>query len=169
MDIYDYLNLIDEPNRSSCLRMLEDNKDRILKAPGSRVKHQAFEGGYIVHLEQAMRLAQMLCDYFREVYSVRISDSDAILVLWLHDWEKPFKYIEPSRQFENDEEKKVFMMDAVAQYGIQLSEEHLNALKYVHGEGDDYHPLRNIAGPLAALCHICDTASARILNQVVFS
>jgi len=38
----------------------------------------------------------------------------------------------------------------------------LNALKYVHGEGNDYNPEVNVQGPLAAFVHCCDTFSARV-------
>jgi 23S rRNA maturation-related 3'-5' exoribonuclease YhaM len=145
--------------------MFEDHKERFFRSPGSLEKHQAWERGYIDHLEQIMDLAIDMCELFEIKYGVQFVVSDVILVLWVHDLEKPFRYVEPKQEFSNDEEKKSFILDLVSQYQIVLTEEHLVALKYIHGEGKDYHPTKRIQTPLAALCHICDTASARILHD----
>lgn len=43
-----------------------------------------------------------------------------------------------------------------------LTKIQLNALTYVEGEKNDYHPSKRIMNPLAAFVHCCDTISARI-------
>ncbi len=63
--------------------------------------------------------------------------------------------------FLHDVEKEV-IAEWQETYGFTLSDEEINALKYIHGEGKDYSPTKNIACPLAAHVHHCDNASARI-------
>ena len=43
-----------------------------------------------------------------------------------------------------------------------ICEEHKIALKYIHGEGDDYQKDKRVMTPLCAFCHCCDVISARI-------
>ena len=92
---------------------------------------------------------------------LEFSLSDAIFILFIHDLEKPFKYIEPSFKFKNREEESTFKLKILKDYQIKLEDSHLNALKYIHGEGDDYCEDR-VMGTLATFCHVCDITSARI-------
>ena len=84
------------------------------------------------------------------------------MILFLHDLEKPFKYVVPKTGFHSDKEKEEFIYRLIAKYDIVLNDEQKNALKYIHGEGSDYSPTERIQLPLAAFCHMCDVASARI-------
>lgn len=59
---------------------------------------------------------------------------------------------------ENPEQLKQKIIRA---YSIPVTDYQKNALKYVHGEGDDYSEKR-VANELAAFVNICDMASARI-------
>ncbi len=156
------LNLIDEPNRSACIKMYEDYKDRFDEAPGSMVKHQAWKGGYIGHLTDSMNFGITLYEMMSGHRPWDFSVSDFILVLFLHDLEKPFRYVFPKTEFHSDDEKKDFIDGLISEYGIVLNDMHRNALKYIHGEGDDFSRTERIQKPLAAFVHICDTASARI-------
>jgi hypothetical protein len=88
--------------------------------------------------------------------------SDAILILFLHDLEKPFRYIEPKQEMNTEKEKKDFVQTIINKYSIILNDNHKNALYYIHGEGDDYSRTKNIQKPLAAFIYLCDTTSARI-------
>ena len=158
--IKEFLSLLPEHNRKACLRILADNHDRFYDAPGSQGKHRAWPGGYIGHLEETMRIAISL--YNNSIHPLPFEITDAILVLFLHDLEKPFKYIEPKRTFRDDASKKNFIEKMMRDYDITLTPDQRNAFHYVHGEGDDYHPTKRIMGPLAAFVHCCDTMSARI-------
>lgn len=163
-----YLNLsqllehVTEPNRSACLKLWNDNKQRFEEAPGSLVKHQAWKGGYIDHLEESINFGINLFQMMNEYRKLEFTVADIVLVLYLHDLEKPFRYVEPKTAFNSDEEKKEFINTMIQQYGIVLDDIHKNALTYIHGEGDDYSRTERIQKPLAAFVHICDTASARI-------
>ena len=160
--ITELLQLIDEPNRSACYKLFKDNKIRFYKSPGSLTKHQAWEGGYIHHLEEAMSFAiaqyKLMDDFRKQEFSL----SDLLLVLFLHDLEKPWRYVDPKTVFSSDEQKNDFIREMAEKYGIVLTADHLNGLKYIHGEGKDYSRTKRIAGPLATVAHVCDDISARV-------
>lgn len=159
----DLILLIDKPNRFSCLKLLQDHKEIIETAPGSLTKHQAWKGGYKDHLEETMNFAICLFTMMDEKRTLPFTLSDALTILFLHDIEKPFKYSREKMIFLNTEaEKWEFLKKMIAQYEFKIAEEYWNALKYIHGEGRDYHRTERVQGPLAAFVHICDTASARI-------
>ena len=160
-----YLGLIRGQNGIACRKMFAKYKSVFEKAPGSKVKHQAWEGGYVQHLCQTMALAEFLYEPIKNVGGVDFELSDAIMILFLHDLEKPFKYV-LGKVFHNDAEKSDFIKTMANDFNISLSEKHLNALKYIHGEGDDYSPTVNVQWPLSAFVHVCDVTSARIWYSV---
>ncbi len=91
-------------------------------------------------MEQIFGLARDIYPIFiRHCGFQSFSLSDAYLTLFLHDLEKPWKYAgtpEERKRLEkaSHEEIKQFMLEKVEEYGIELTPDHLNALKYVHGE-----------------------------------
>ncbi len=167
--------MINEPNQSVCRQILYDHRELFQAAPGSTHNHQAWPGGYWDHVTDAMnwfvlfygaiestgRLDQLSGDE-------RITLSDGLLVLFLHDIEKPWR-----TRFEDGElvvipelktkaARKEFAQSKLWEYGIKLTPTQENALKYVEGIRDeDYTPDSRIMLPLAALCHSCDLLSAR--------
>lgn len=157
-----FLNLIAEPNKSACFQIFTDNKERFEIAPGSLTKHQAWPGGYVHHLEEAMNIGTNMFEMMNNFRTLDFSLSDAILILFLHDLEKPFRYVEPKQEMNTEKEKKDFVQNFIDTYNIVLTENHKNALHYIHGEGMDYSRTENVQKPLAAFVHMCDTASARI-------
>jgi hypothetical protein len=92
------LDLVDEPNRAACRRLLAGHRRRFETAPGSRAMAQA----------------------------------------------------------------PVLRMAKLAEYGIALTPDHENGLTYVEGELGGYSNRRRAMGPLAAVAHMCDVASARL-------
>jgi hypothetical protein len=183
LQIDDLLDLIPEPNGGRCRQMLADHRDFFEEAPGSRRNHQAWRGGYLGHLEDAMNLALVQYEAMNSLRPLPFTPADMLLVLWLHDVEKPWKYVsmdgaavrlilsqgEVHADAETVEEmlsskdgRAAFRNGLIRAYGIELSDEQANGLKYVEGEGDDYSPDGPVMGPLAALCHACDVLSARM-------
>ncbi len=160
--ILEFLNKLPEPNRSACIKILADNEQRFLKAPGSQHNHQAWIGGYLGHIYETFVIAQNSHESLSLIRSLPFSLEDALLVLWLHDLEKPFKYLKPETNFVDDNAKAEFVRSMIKQYGIVLTDEHVNALAYIHGEGADYNSHKRTQLPLAAFVHCCDTISARI-------
>ncbi len=97
-----FISQIDEPNRAGCLRFYEEYKDRIHTAAGSFIKHQAWEGGYVGHLEETMNIAKVTYEALKDIRPITFSLSDAYLALFWHDVEKIFKYTEPKKIFTSD-------------------------------------------------------------------
>ncbi|MFB6246899.1 MAG: hypothetical protein ABEI74_04900 [Candidatus Pacearchaeota archaeon] len=88
-----------------------------------------------------------------------------VLTFYFHDLEKVAKYSgneDLFKEFEGFEHYQDFIFSKTREYGVEFSDEHVNAIKYVHGENEDYHPTINVMGPLAAFIHCCDYKSARI-------
>ncbi len=159
------VNMISEPNRGLCCKVYLDNRDIFEVAKGSNVKHHYWEGGYIEHLTEVMNIAVRLYDSLNVCRELPFSLSDVLLVLFLHDLEKPWKYggdDEKVGEVGMSSDNKSFVKSKIREYGFKLSVNHLNALEYVHGEGEDYHPSRLVQSPLGALVSACDNLSARV-------
>ena len=157
-----FLNILEEPNATQCKKLFKDFEGRFKAAPGSLRKHQAWKGGYIHHVEETMNLGNMIYKEMSAFRKLPFTFSDVILVLFLHDLEKPFRYVPTKKEFGNDIEKHAFIESLIKKYKIKLTATHKNALDYVHGEGNDFHRTKRIQKPLAAFVHCLDTMSARI-------
>ena len=163
------IELIDEPNRRACRQVFKENAELFRSAPGSSHNHQAWRGGYYDHVSEVMNLAVLFYNALGTARPLSFSLSDALLVVFLHDLEKPWKYVVGfDGSITKDagmtkEGRKSFRAQKIHEYGIDLTPEHENALRYVEGIPDsEYTPGARIMGPLAAFCHLCDVTSARI-------
>lgn len=153
------LHLIDQPNRDRCFEMLYDNETLFNTATGSNYNHQTWSGGYLDHVTEVMNIAIKYFKTLNEIRKLPFTLSDALLVLFLHDLEKPWKQ---QIKFNTKEERFNFRLARIGDYNIELNDVQLNALRYVEGENDDYSPVERIMNELAAFCHICDVTSSRI-------
>ena len=163
------IEMIDEPNRSACSRILEDNRKLFQIVWGSTNNHQAWPGGYLDHVQEIMNIAVLLYERLDSVRPLPFSLSDLLLVVYLHDIEKPWKYDldddgllqhKPTMQTKEDHQR--FRMAKLAEYGIEFTPEQENGMKYAEGELNDYSNRRRVMGPLACVAHMCDVASARL-------
>ncbi len=167
--IDDLLGLIDEPAASACRRILEDNRRLFETVQGSSHNHQNWPGGYADHVAEVMNLAVILHARFDSVRPLPFSLSDALLIVYLHDVEKPWKY-EPDpngglrkvASLHDKHAQRAFRERKLREYGVVLTADQHNALTYVEGEYKDYSNKHRVMGPLAAFCHLCDVTSARI-------
>ena len=160
------IKLIDEPNREKCLKILVDFQDRIEKAPGSLDSHHAWDGGYIDHVSETISVAIRLYDVWDGEREYSFTLSDAILVLFLHDLEKPFKYVEPKKNFQTNFYKHLFIRKTSHKYKIDLSEKQKDALYYIHKEEKDFSSLEEQnQSQLAVFCYMCDMFSAKIWHN----
>ena len=157
-----FLNKIDKPNSINCQKLYKDFELRFEVAPGALRKHQAWKGGYIQHLEETMNLGKVFYEKMNSFRKLPFSLSDVILVLFLHDLEKPFRYVPMKKEFFDDIEKHNFIESLIKKYKIKLNSNHKNALQFIHGEGDSFHRTKRIQKPLAAFVHCLDTLSARV-------
>ena len=167
--IEEMIEMIPEPNRGVCVRILADNRILFQTVQGASHNHQAWPGGYFDHVQETMNIAIVLYETLHTLRPLHFTLADALLVNFFHDIEKPWKYElgENGELYYREELKdkmaqRIFRTQKLHEYGIQLTEEQDNAIRYIEGEFDDYTNERRVMGPLAAFCHMCDVASARI-------
>ena len=186
LGLAELLNLI--PDNEPLKQLLKDNWKRMLQAPGSTHNHQAWSGGYLDHVVETMNIA---CRLWRAFFhtGTRLKKpfvlADALVVMFLHDLEKPFKdkpnkktkvgsYDAFAAQLVIEEGagyltpkivRRRFRDSLAAAYGVVLTAEQKNALQYVEGEYEDYTSKERKMGELAAFCHCCDILSARLWHD----
>jgi hypothetical protein len=160
---------IDEPNRTACARILAEHRTLFATVQGSTHNHQAWRGGYLDHVAEVMNIAVLLYEQLSAKRPLPFSLSDILLVVFLHDIEKPWKYelgsdgqLHHKADMQGKAAHQKFRMEMLAKYGVVLTAEHENGLKYAEGELSDYTNKQRMMGPLAALAHMCDVASARL-------
>ena len=167
--IEDLIGFIDEPNRSACMRILTENRELFETVRGSTHNHQTLDGGFIDHTTDLMNYAYYLYDFNASfARPLPFSKSDGILIMFLHDLEKPWRIeVMPDGTVRNrpgldtKEAFKKFREDKLVEYGLSLSPYQLNGLTYVEGEIKDYSSTHRVMNELAAFCHQCDNWSAR--------
>jgi hypothetical protein len=167
--IDDLIQLITEPNRTAVQRLLADNRKLFGTVQGSTHNHQAWPGGYLDHVTEAMNIALVFFKILDTKRPLPFSISDILLVVFLHDIEKPWKYelgedghLRHKATMLTKTDHQRFRMEKLAEYGVMLNDAHENGLKYAEGELEDYSSRERKMGPLAALAHLCDVTSARI-------
>ncbi len=175
------LEMIDEPNRMACQRILADNRQLFQTVQGSTNNHQnwsggyfdhiqeIWSGGYFDHIQEIMNIAVVLYEGLNSARLLPFSLSDLLLVVYLHDVEKPWKYelrddgqLHHKSTMQNKEDHQSFRMKKLAEYGVVFTSEQENGMKYAEGELDDYSSRRRVMGPLACVAHMCDVCSARL-------
>ena len=162
------IGMISGPNRSACFRILRNNRKLFQTVQGSTNNHQAWLGGYFDHVQEIMNIAIALYVELNTLRPLPFSLSDALLVVFLHDIEKPWKYefhdgqLHHTNAFKTKAQAHEFRAQKLKEYGIVLTLEQENGMRYVEGEFEDYSNRQRVMGPLAALCHMADVASARI-------
>ncbi len=167
--IDEMLEFVDEPNRTGCIQLLADNRKLFQTVQGSTHNHQNWTGGYFDHVQEIMNISVVLYNLLNSKRPLSFSLSDLLLVVYLHDVEKPWKYEFDEKGalihkigMKNKEDHQKFRMAKLAEYNIILTPEQENGMKYAEGELNDYSNLRRTMGPLSCVAHMCDVASARL-------
>lgn len=151
------------------MTILRDNRLLFETARGSTHNHQTWEGGYIDHVTDGMNYARHLYA-FDEAFGrpLPFSLSDALLVFFLHDIEKPWRIVvDKDGQVSNrkglttKDEFKKFRDEKLTEYGLVLTRNQQNGFMYVEGESKDYSSKRRIMNELASFCHKVDNWCAR--------
>jgi hypothetical protein len=160
---------MDEPYRSAFQRLVAEHGERFRTARGSSHNHQAWVGGYLDHIIEVMNTAVVLYDSLGQLRPLRFSLSDALVVLFVHDLEKPWAYEEAGGVWRRREGFKEnaheLRLGELAAAGVVLPPELERAVFFVEGEGSHYSNRSRAMSPLAAFCHMCDVASARLWHD----
>jgi hypothetical protein len=171
LSISELLDLIQGSNGSACKRLYQDHQKLFITVAGSRHNHQAWPGGYQDHVQEAMNIALLLWDSFSSLRPLPFTISDLLLIVFLHDIEKPWKYVyeggmlEYREGMETKEDHKRFRDQKLREYGIVLTMEQQNALEFAEGELHGYSKQHRAMNELAAMVHMCDIASARLWHN----
>jgi hypothetical protein len=154
--VEDYFELVYPDRRKKLIQYHNYFIHFFNEAKGSVNKHQAWAGGYRDHLQQCLNIAEHLYEL-----DFSFNFDSVIVVLYFHDIEKLFKY----SSLDVNPDKVVYLKKTLFEvYGIEFTEEEINALTYIHGEGEDYCANR-VMNELAAFCHSCDIISARCYHS----
>jgi hypothetical protein len=153
-------------------KLLEENRKLFEETPGSSHNHQAWPGGYIDHVTETLNIAIYLYFCLDQVRPMTFDLSDALLVLFLHDLEKPWRdqWATTAIPFDAKVRRELWRKGRIAEAFGKLYSQCFppsihNALDYVEGEKDDYSPRFRAMNELAAFCHMCDIASARLWHD----
>ena len=169
LPIEQLIDLMEEPAREICHRILRDNRELFETSRGSTFNHQTWEGGYLDHVVDCMNYARHLYK-FDEAFGrpLPFSMSDALLVLFLHDLEKPWRILVSAAGLVSNrpdmttkQEFKQFREKKLEEYGLTLTKAQHNGLTYVEGELANYSSQFRVMNELAAFCHKVDNWSAR--------
>jgi|SRR3989344_2439487 len=167
------LKMIDGPNSQVCQRIYKENAELFKTVQGSTNNHQAWKGGYHDHIYEGMNWGILFyVTAGSEGRELPFSLSDFILVFFLHDIEKPWKYefkdsghLRYRSELNSKESHRKFRDQKLKEYGIVLSVEQENAMKYAEGEMDDYTNQRRMMNELAGFVHMMDVWSARVCHN----
>lgn len=167
--IEDLICYIDEPAQSVCHAILTDHRKLFEVARGSTHNHQTWDGGYIDHVTDGMNYAYHLYDFDASFgRPLPFSKSDALLIFFLHDLEKPWRIevledgtVRNREGLDSKQAFKDFREQRLKEYGLELTAAQHNGLTYVEGEISDYSSKHRVMNELAAFCHKVDVWSAR--------
>lgn len=88
-ELVEYINKIsDEKLKTFVLNIYEENKEKILVAPGAKLMHHNYIGGLMVHTLECLKYA----DVNLEAFFQRINRDDVYAACLLHDIGKIFEY-----------------------------------------------------------------------------
>ncbi len=163
------VEMIDEPNRKAIKTFITEFRQTLQTKPGSTNNHQAWAGGWWDHITEVMNYAVLF--YIADPRPKPFSLSDALLVLFMHDIEKPWKYemrdgeLHHRKDMGTKADHQAFRMEIARTWGINLTDIHVNGIKYAEGELDDYSPRHRVSSELAGFAHCCDHYSARVRHN----
>lgn len=168
--IEEMLDMIEGPNGEACRRIYQDHQEAFESAPGSRHNHQYWPGGYMDHVTDAMNIGMQVYDTYNNLRPLPFTKSDVLLIVYLHDLEKPFVYkynedgsIEKKLELMEKSTREEFKRNMLDQYSVELTPMQDNALEFVEGIRDHkYSNTSRVMGELAVVCHIADLTSARL-------
>lgn len=146
-------------------------------APAAVKYHHNWKGGLYIHTEQVMNIAVDMFNNWKNNISIKLDD--VIIVSFIHDLDKMYKY---ERRPESErvrgkpfyyykyKEKATYtpemdVLRILAEYGISLTRQQTEALAWHHGGWSNVAKSYKSNSQLAAIVHIADLFSARVLKK----
>lgn len=171
--IRDYLCEIYMPAlRKNILKLYDETEEKLKANPASIKFHHAYKGGLYDHTLEVIEIALNIFELYKDKFIRDVRRDDVILVAFAHDLEKTNKYrkntnqatLSHGQEFEynyskvntNDTAETVSIL---ANYGIKMTEELLNAFTFAHG---GWSVDRGKLLPLATILHTADMLSIAI-------
>jgi len=150
-------------NAEKLQQLYDDHFTLFQRAKGSMYNHQAWPGGYLQHVCDCIQIAKK---YYNIPWPMPFEFSSVILVLFLHDIEKPFMQKEMELSVNpkpwSKPKRLLFQGEIIAKYDLRLTTTETQALVHIHGEGDDYSNEHRVMNELGGFCHAADVLSARL-------
>ncbi len=164
-----FLDHINKENRDACLSMHSHFTSNYSDAKWSQYKHQAWEWGYQQHIKDILNISKRLYEnVYTDFWRPNFNIEDSYEVLFLHDIEKPIKYTKNRTQevlllqWANTYQIREYL---IKKFWIIIRPDIAWALKYIHGEWDDYTNKKRIMSELWTHCHIADNMSSWIFHN----
>lgn len=173
--LLDWLNtVIDDDRRLQLNALYLHYRDLFDKLPASATLHQTWPGGLKDHLAVMCWRAWAEYGLNNAMCGENKYTWDSVIVaIFCHDAEKLSKYA-PAEDPRTapyhatltygagwEDVKWAMLHDWHDQFGLELTHDEWNAVKYTHGEGADYTKTHRVSGPLAAMVGNVDRWSAR--------
>lgn len=147
-------------------------------APAAVKYHHNWQGGLNTHTEQVINIAVNLFNKWKDELTINLDD--VIIVSFIHDLDKMYKY--ELRPLSEKKDNKPFyaykhksgatyppemdVLRILAKHGISLTREQTEALAWHHGGWSDASKTYKSNSQLAAIVHVADLFSARVLKKV---
>lgn len=164
--------------KKKCLKLYEDNKEKLKALPASVKYHHSYVGGLEDHFTQIVTFGILVFKMMDKRAHLTCTLDDVILLCFIHDWDKLERYVvageiksgdnkgkvkfEKASDWVFDDSAKVCTM--LAKEGIFLTDEQLHALTFQAGGWS----LQAQAGHtsdmnhLATILHCADMLSSKI-------
>lgn len=163
--ILETISQLQDPNKENLHRLYQDIINEVPTARGSsNNKHQWREWWYYDHIADILKFGKKMYDVLHSYRPLPFSFDDVVVVILIHDIEKPYKYSTNNQKYNDilTLDNHGIRDEIIHRYNIIFSPEQQNGIDYIHGEWDEYSKTERIMWPLAAFCHSLDVISARI-------
>jgi hypothetical protein len=177
-DWLDWLANFPRDRGQTLINIYEHYEDLLHTLPASSHNHQVWRGGLADHLAAMCSFAwhdhqlnkwldsELPYTFENVLVGIFCHDAEKFVVYGPKDDSRCVLFHAMAENAAGKEEKERIKWHVLehwkTQFGLILTEDEINAVKYTHGEGSDYRPDQRVMSPLAAAVGNADRASARI-------
>lgn len=133
----------DKKLKKNILKLWSDLGCRFSEMPASTKFHHNSRGGLYQHTKEVIQIAFHLYKLFDAFQSKGIKLDDVILIAFVHDLDKIYKYVPNNKDKKGyefgwnynriDRNDTADIVNTLGRYGIHLTAKQLNALSFSHG------------------------------------